>query len=69
MIEGERKDKIHNCWEFINCPINKRIKCEVYQKKLGDVCWFVVEDSGKICFDNKENKNCNTCEWFEIQNN
>jgi hypothetical protein len=32
--------KTQNCWEFMNCPIDTKYKCNAYRMNIGKECWF-----------------------------
>jgi DNA-binding XRE family transcriptional regulator len=56
------------CWKILNCPIEWREKCSVWELKNGDFCWFI---NGTFCHGKnhgswkKKIKICRQCEVFK----
>lgn len=69
MFRRTKKNKIQNCWEFLDCPIEIKEKCEAYKQNLGDICWFVAQeqDKGTPCFGLNKYKGCYNCPWYKYQ--
>lgn len=49
-----------NCWEFKECPPEKRSKCSAYKVGAGQECWLVCEYAKLSSRDF-----CLNCEWFK----
>jgi len=68
MSSKTKEQKFQNCWEFLDCPIDKRKKCDSYKRNLGDACWFVANDVGTECYAYKQYNGCKNCPWYKIKN-
>lgn len=42
-----------NCWDILQCPDEKKLRCPAWEFKSGSLCWFI---NGTIC-DQKSMKN------------
>jgi hypothetical protein len=63
----KEKQKPKNCWEFKNCPKERRERCDIYKYGYGDKCWISINDVViKGCGEGK--KNCFDCPWYKINN-
>ena len=47
MVKRANINKIQNCWEYTNYPIEIRNKCDIFVRNLGDICWIIPRDNGK----------------------
>jgi hypothetical protein len=68
MSDKTKGKKIKNCWEFVECPIDFRKKCDAYKKNIGNACWFVANEAGTECFSYKRYGGCKNCPWYKAQN-
>ena len=57
-----------NCWEFFNCPKEKKEKCIVHQLDVGECCHLFLNHIGKECYAYKLYDKCVNCPWYEIYN-
>ena len=59
---------INPCWESLNCPVEHRENCSVWELKAGDFCWFI---SGTYCQGktqeswNKKIQLCRNCKVYK----
>lgn len=53
----------YDCWSFNKCQVNKKYKCEVFNKDMGKQC-FTLQDLALGCKGN-ENKSCTECAWYK----
>jgi len=61
-----QREEYHNCWEFHQCPEEKRKKCYVFNAHLGRTCWQFVDYAqlGEYALDKYES--CANCPWKQI---
>lgn len=56
------------CWEWEECPVEKREKCAAWEFKAGNLCWFIT---GTICqgkadqYWDEKMEGCRKCLVFE----
>jgi len=59
---SEVNKESENCWDFWDCPENKRNDCLVYKKGLGRACWYVPSYArAKV---KRDFKHCWECSWY-----
>ena len=56
------------CWEFFNCPKEKKEKCIVYHLDVGECCHLFLNHIGKECYAYKLYNKCVNCPWYEKNN-
>ncbi len=54
---------LQNCWEFMNCPEEKREECMVYEEGWGKDCWIFI-DYAAGCHSYAAHNSCLKCPWF-----
>jgi len=64
MISTSAEEEIQNCWDFVNCPLEFRMKCRVYHLQGGEDCWF-FNDVGTGGPRTKEHIGCLDCPIYK----
>ncbi|MFO8077938.1 MAG: hypothetical protein R6U21_04800 [Thermoplasmatota archaeon] len=59
------REEYHNCWEFHQCPEEKRKDCYVYNAHLGRTCWQFVGYAHLAEFALDTYESCENCPWKE----
>ena len=61
-----KRKEPQNCWEFMNCPEDVRMKCIAYIMDKGKKCWAVAT---AMCPRVKRDfQHCWECPWFKKLN-
>ena len=62
------KNNRQNCWEFLNCPNEKKENCIVYQLDTGKDCYLFLNHIEKERYAYNLHDTCINCPWYKENN-
>ncbi len=65
----KKNTSAENCWEYMDCPDDKKSECPAYLTETGFECWKTAGDESdfdsKKCDKIEVGKHCTDCPWYK----